>query len=171
MITDDAGTQGQGKFQLEINGQNDYDREEGIKTEKTSSGTTFSYGIIDSLDIVVGICYQFLKIENGASTQTDGLSDVAVDLKWKFYKKDNFALALKPGITLPSADEQKGLGAGKATYYLFFISSLEKKPWAFLLGGIIYSLSENFDFDIGLKMGLNKPETDFSVLAGLAWRF
>lgn len=63
LIADDAGTQGQGKFQLEFNGQNDYDREEGVKTEKTIMGATISYGVIDPLDIVVGVSYQFLKVE------------------------------------------------------------------------------------------------------------
>ncbi len=227
LITDDAGTQGRGKFQLELNGQNDYDREEGVKTENAILGTTVSYGLMDPLDIIVGISYQFLKAENGATSKTDGFNDVALDLKWRFYERDGLALALKPGITLPTGDEQKGLGTGQATYRLFFISSIEKKPWAlhfnlgyirnenkleerldlwhvslaawmqvfrdlklvanmgleenrdkendkppvFLLGGIIYGLTENLDIDFGLKIGLNGPETDFSVLAGLAWRF
>lgn len=227
LITDDAGTQGQGKFQLEFNGQNDYDREEGIQTEKTIGGAMISYGVIDPLDMVIGVSYQFLKSENGAAARNEGWGDVAIDLKWKFYERDNLALALKPGITLPTGDEQKSLGTGQATYHLFFISTLEMKPWAFhfnlgyirnenkleervdlwhislatwvevvksfklvanigleenrekskdetpafLLGGIIYSWTENFDLDFGLKIGLNKAETDFSVLAGLAWRF
>lgn len=42
---------------------------------------------------------------------------------------------------------------------------------AFILGGLIYSLSENFDIDFGIKGGLNKPETDYAILAGIAWRF
>jgi hypothetical protein len=42
---------------------------------------------------------------------------------------------------------------------------------AFVLGGLIYSVSENLDVDFGVKGGLNKPEADYSVLAGLAWRF
>lgn len=42
---------------------------------------------------------------------------------------------------------------------------------AFILGGLIYSLSENFDIDFGVKGGLTKPETDYSVLAGITWRF
>ncbi|MGB9700905.1 MAG: transporter [Thermodesulfobacteriota bacterium] len=227
LITDDAGTQGQGKFQLEINAQNDYDREGGIKNEKAILGTSFSYGIIDPLDIVLGISYQFLRTENGAPIKEDGWADVSLDLKWRFYQKGYLALALKPGITLPTGDEQKGLGQGKATYRLFLACSVEKNPWAFhlnlgyirnenkleerldlwhislaatmeasqdlklvanmgleknrdkendeppifLLGGIIYGLTENFDLDFGLKIGLNGPETDLSVLAGLAWRF
>jgi hypothetical protein len=42
---------------------------------------------------------------------------------------------------------------------------------AFILGGFIYSIFENFDIDIGIKGGLNKQETDVTILAGIAWRF
>jgi hypothetical protein len=45
------------------------------------------------------------------------------------------------------------------------------RPPAFILGGLIYSILENVDIDIGLKGGLNKPETDLAILAGIAWRF
>lgn len=45
------------------------------------------------------------------------------------------------------------------------------KAPAFILGGIIYSVSENFDIDAGVKAGLNEPETDVEYLAGLAIRF
>ena len=42
---------------------------------------------------------------------------------------------------------------------------------AFILGGLIYSISKNFDVDFGIRGGLNKPETDYAILAGIAWRF
>jgi hypothetical protein len=41
---------------------------------------------------------------------------------------------------------------------------------AFALGGFIYSVTENFDVDMGIKVGLNKAETDVSFLAGIVWR-
>ena len=41
---------------------------------------------------------------------------------------------------------------------------------AFILCGIVYSASENLDLDFGLKSGLDKAETDYSVLAGITWR-
>lgn len=42
---------------------------------------------------------------------------------------------------------------------------------AFVLAGFIYSLTDNIDIDAGIKAGINEPETDYAVLAGLAWRF
>lgn len=42
---------------------------------------------------------------------------------------------------------------------------------AFLIGGIIYSIAENLDIDLGVKYGLTDSEADISALAGLAFRF
>lgn len=42
---------------------------------------------------------------------------------------------------------------------------------AFFIGGIIYSINENIDVDLGVKCGLSDSETDISALAGVAFRF
>ena len=42
---------------------------------------------------------------------------------------------------------------------------------AFFIGGVIYSLAENFDIDCGVKYGLSSAETDWSLMAGMAFRF
>ncbi len=44
-------------------------------------------------------------------------------------------------------------------------------PPAFILGGVSYSVTKTFDLNFGIKAGLNRPETDYALLAGLAWRF
>ncbi|MEI7706648.1 MAG: transporter [Chlorobium sp.] len=41
----------------------------------------------------------------------------------------------------------------------------------FLLGGLIYSVNDTFDLDLGVKAGLNHAETDKTILAGLTTRF
>ncbi len=232
LITDDTGTQGKGKFQLELNAELSYDkeREDGLTVREKSGelGAILSYGINDSADLVVGLPYVWTKTRAGGETdREDGISDVSVELKWRFFEKDGLSLALKPGITLPTGDEDKGLGAGRITYSAFFITTKELDPWAFhlnfgyirnenkhderknlwhaslasevevlkdtklvanigvernpdresnthpafILGGVVYSISENIDIDFGVKGGLNKPETDLTFLAGIALRF
>ncbi len=233
LITDDTGTQGAGKFQLEINSEFAYDkeREEGVTIKETGGevATILSYGITENIDIVLGIPYQWFRAKEDGSiiAKEDGLSDVSLEMKWRFFEKDGLSLALKPGITLPTGDEDKGLGAGRITYSAFFITTKELDPWAFhlnlgyirnenkhderknlwhaslasevevlkdtklvadigvernpdresnthpafILGGVIYSISENIDIDFGVKGGLNKPETDLTFLAGIALRF
>lgn len=228
LITDDAGTQGKGKFQLEVNGEYAHDDEDGVTADAAEIATMLSCGIGDTIDVVLGIPYQYIRAKDpGAAIREKGGSDTSLELKWRFYEKEGLSFALKPGITLPTGDEAKGLGAGKATYGLFFIATRELEPWAFhlnlgygrnenkvderediwhvslaservlvkdlkavanlgiernpdrtssshpafILGGLIYSLSERLDVDFGVKRGLNKPETDYSILAGAALRF
>ena len=233
LITDDTGTQGKGKFQIEINSEFTYDKEIDLGGTRREAGgevaAIVSYGIIDTVDVVLGVPYQWTKVKEEGVTisDEDGISDISLEGKWRFYDKDGLSFAVKPGITFPTGNEERGLGAGRATYGIFFITTIEVEPlafhlnlgytrnenkvderkdiWhvslaaeaqivkdlkavgnigvernpdkssstapAFVLGGFIYSISENLDIDLGLKVGLNKPETDYSILAGVALRF
>jgi hypothetical protein len=233
LITDDAGTQGKGKFQLEVNGQYDSDKDamDGVSTEITGGrvATTLSYGVTEGADLALSLPYQWRKkMEDGVTTSDqNGISDVTVEVKWRFFEKDGLSLAIKPGVRIPAGDDEKGLGAGKIGYQFFFIGSKEAAPWAFhlnlgyignenrvdeeiniwhaslaatyeviknlklvgnvgiernpdnaarndpafLLGGVVYSLSDNFDIDFGVKYGLAASETDWSLMAGTAVRF
>jgi len=238
LITDDTGTQGKGNSQVEINTESGYDKEteEDITIKETGLEVAgiLSYGITDSVDIVFGIPYQWNKAwEDGDMTSDeDGVSDMSLELKWRFYEAGGLSLALKPGVTLPTGKEEKGLGSGRMSSGLTFIATKEIEPlafhlnlaythngykleedrdanrkdiWhvslaseaevikdltvvanigmeknpdkttttdpAFILGGVIYSITDALDIDFGLKTGLNKPETDYSILAGTAFRF
>ncbi|MDA8423645.1 MAG: transporter, partial [Nitrospiraceae bacterium] len=137
LITDDAGTQGKGKFLLEVNGQYDSDKETvgGVSVKSTGgqAGTTLSYGAIDSADLVLNVPYVWGKVtEDGVSTYDEkGLSDVSFEVKWRFFEKDGLSVALKPGISFPTGTDEKGLGTGKTGYHMFLIGSKEAAPWAF----------------------------------------
>ena len=53
-------------------------------------------------------------------------------------------------------------------------SNNEKTPDTnpvYILGGLIYSVTENFDLDVGVKAGMNHTERDRTVLAGFTARF
>jgi hypothetical protein len=235
LVTDDTGTQGWGKFQLEVNGQYDSDKEtiSGV-TVKTAGGQmagTLSYGFIDNADIIVGLPYQWTRTQNDGTviSSEHGVSDTTLEVKWRFYEKDGLSFAFKPGVSIPTGNDEKGLGSGKIGYSAFFITTREASPWAFhvnlgykrnentvdvderkdiwhasvagtcdviknlkaaanigiernpgkasdkapafVLAGVIYSINENIDIDFGLKTELNEAETDYSLLAGAAFRF
>lgn len=238
LITDDTGTQGKGKYQIEINAEFGYDKEteDDVTVKETGTGAAgiLSYGISDNMDFVLGVPYQWNKVWEDSDMVSDeaGISDMSLELKWRFFETEGASLALKPCITLPTGDEEKGLGSGRISSGLTFIATKEKEPWAFhlnlayrynsykldedrdanrkdiwhvslaseaevikdltvvanigmeknpdkttkddpafILAGVIYSITDALDIDLGLKAGLNKPETDHSILTGTAFRF
>jgi len=65
LITDDTGTQGKGKFQLELNGQYDWDKDDSEDVSVRSTGgqaaATLSYGIAENVDLVRESCPIFGK--------------------------------------------------------------------------------------------------------------
>lgn len=224
LITDDAGTAGKNGLQAEFAGEYSHENEDGA-TEKTwDAAATFTYGIADSLDIVLGVPYLYIQDEAaGVETGENGFSDISLGVKWRFLEAGIFNFAVKPGISFPAGDEEKGLGTGKTGYSAFFISTIDLKPFAFhvnagyirnnnkadeeknirhgslaceykvndslklvadigietntdrevnenpeyILGGVVYSINEKVSLDAGIELGLNKPETDYSCLAGL----
>jgi hypothetical protein len=233
LITDDTGTQGKGKFQMELNGQRDWnkgDSEDGsVKTTGGQAAGTLSYGVAENVDLVFSLPYLWGKAEVNEITLYDenGIGDAVLETKWRLFEKDKFSVALKPGISIPIGNDKKGLGAGLLGGHIFLIASQELDSWAFhgnlgyirnennaderkdiwhaslaatweivknlklaanvgiernpdddannepafLIGGVIYSVNENFDVDFGVKYGLTDAETDISALAGIAFRF
>ncbi|MEW6416929.1 MAG: transporter [Nitrospirota bacterium] len=236
LITDDTGTQGKDKFEFELGGEYGHEDEDGVTENSMEIVPVFAYGITDDIDIELCVPYLYVRTKETEITTEAGFSDVEIDLKWRFYEKDGLSFALRPLISLPTGDEDRGLGAGKVGYSLLLFVTKEVKPWnvdnsinvpwsfdlnigykrnenknderediwhaslssrvevakdlnvvadigietnpdkfsdmhpAFILGGFIYSISENLDVDFGVKGGLNKPETDYSILAGITFR-
>lgn len=137
LITDDTGTQGRGRSQLEVNGAGDRDtvNPEGVEVKTTSvlGVAALTHGVRDNLDLVATLPYQWyeIKVDGVRVVDEKGLADAALEAKWRFYEKEGFSLALKPGLSLPSGDSEKGLGTGRFGYQLLAIASLDRAPWAF----------------------------------------
>jgi hypothetical protein len=172
LITDDTGTQGKGKFQVEVLGEYSSDKEHvaenepWLESQHNGVGAAITYGITDAVDIVFALPYQFMKIDQDNDTQKEnGFADSAVEAKWRFFEKDGFSLAAKPGITLPTGNENKGLGAGRSTYYLYLVGSKESGPWAFH-SNIAYIRNENKN-DGRKDIWFASLATTFEVLKGL----
>ncbi|MCF6291435.1 MAG: transporter [Desulfobacterales bacterium] len=129
LISDDAGTLGRGNSQIEITGEYGSDDEAGVKSEATELAVALGHGLTDSVDLILAIPYLATWTEQaGVTTTAAGVSDLSVELKYRFYDQDALSLALKPGISVPTGDEQQGLGSGRATASLFFIASHEATP-------------------------------------------
>jgi hypothetical protein len=233
LITDDTGTQGKGKFQFEKNGQYDYEKETiagvTVKEKGGLANNILTYGVVETVDVILNVPFLWFKVrENDMVTaNARGLTDMTLEVKWRFFERGGFSFAFKPGMIIPTGDHDKGLGAGKVGYTAFFLMTKEMDPLAFhmnlgykrnestqnlrsdiwhasvaavravtknlklvadlgiesnsekeattdpayILGGIVYSIKDNFDLDLGVKYGLTKPETNYSFLAGLTVRF
>ena len=232
LITDDTGTQGKGGYEIELNGEFEHDDEDGVESEVSTITGALSVGLADALDLVLGIPVQFTRViedtEEGHETTTEeGISDISIELKWRFWERKGLSFAVKPIVTLPTGERKEGLGGGRITGSLYLISTLEKGPVCFhanvgyiqnenknderkelwhaslameyvvldklklvanfgvdrnadrasqtnpgwVIGGIIYSLTDSLDLDLGVKAGLNDVAPDYSVLMGLTRGF
>jgi hypothetical protein len=120
LITEDTGTQGKGRWQLEVFGEEGRDRTTSARLKEY--GAVLSYGIVEAADLQIGMPW----IAGGAR----GNGDASLDLKWRFFEKDALSLGLKPGVTLPTGDEGEGRGTGRVTWGSLIILSYEPGPLA-----------------------------------------
>lgn len=132
LITDDAGTLGRSVFQMELNSEYGHDDENGVEDEVTEVATTLSYGATEQIDIVLGVPYQWLRGEENGETylREDGVADLSLEVKWQLFARDAFSIALKPGVFLPTGDDDKGFGSGELGGSLFLISTYGAGPFA-----------------------------------------
>jgi hypothetical protein len=238
LVTDDTGTLGKGNRQLELTAElaRNHDTAAGVKVRETGGefAATLSLGLHDRVDLVVGAPTAWSRVSEDRVTVSDasGIGDIGVELKVRVFEQEGFSLALKPGLTLPTGDESRGLGTGAVSYGTALIVSQELGPvsvhlngayardeyslaedrlanrrdrWhaslaaaaevmdglqavanvgietngdrastthpAFALAGVVYSVNEHLDVDLGVKAGLNPAETDLTALGGIAARF
>ncbi|MCE5193914.1 MAG: transporter [Nitrospiraceae bacterium] len=143
LVTDDTGVQGKGNTQVEFCSEYSKKEEDGVKEKSFALSTTIAYGLNNSMDLIIGVPFQNIRTKTSDSVSSeDGLLDILLELKWKFHDKDGLSFALKPSITLPSGDKKRGLGNGRATYGIYFITTKEIDPLAFHFN-LQYKKNEN----------------------------
>ncbi|MEK6744455.1 MAG: transporter [Nitrospirota bacterium] len=148
LITDDDGTQGKGKYQFEVNASYGKDRiaDAGSTVRTVGSGlvANLTYGAAEALDVFVETPYAWwrAKTDGDVLGSERGIADVSVGAKWRFFEKDGLCFAVKPAITIPTGDENKELGTGKAGYGVYLIATKEFEPAALFLN-LGYIKNEN----------------------------
>ena len=127
LISEDTGTQGAGKFELELG--NTWTRDGGDRAYEF--GPQLSYGILPNLDGIVRPTWVALRSTDAGATNTaHGAGDTAVDFKLRFYEAGAVSLATRAGIGAPTGDAARGLGAGRATYHALAVASVDAAPLA-----------------------------------------
>ncbi|MBN2080261.1 MAG: transporter [Spirochaetes bacterium] len=118
------------------------DRDYALETRERSLAhiavISLAYGVIDDLDIQACIPYQRTKtksrvvnlfgLRHPLSAVDAGLTDLSVAITWNFWSNDRLGFALKPGISIPTGDESKGLGSGMVGGFVCFVTSIELAP-------------------------------------------
>ncbi len=217
LITEDTGTLGGGRWQLELYGEAGEARGTGARMEQDDA--VLGYGLAPNLDVQAGVPWR--------RERASGMGDITFDLKWRFLERGAFSLGLKPGVSLPTGDERKGLGAGRVGWGSLLIASYEPGPVAlhahagykrhrntigerqslthfsiaaavqaapgfkvvadvarnsnpdpaqtrpqrYLVFGVIWSVTRDFDLDLGFKKGFGSAALDEALLLGLAVRW
>lgn len=135
LITDDTGTQGAGRWQLEASTDHSRARERaaGLTAWQREFNATLTHGLTDDLDAAVSLPWQRASATDEPGAR--GMGDAALLAKWRFHENEaqGWSLALRPELSLPSGNSDKGLGNGRAGAALTLISSIERGPWTWLV--------------------------------------
>jgi hypothetical protein len=123
--TEDTGTQGKGRWQLELNGERNRDRVGNDTVRGGQAAAVLSYGLAETLDVQAGVPWLDTGPEQGAA-------DPLAAVKWRFWEREAWSAGVRAGITVPTGDEEKGLGNGRATWAALLIGQYEGERWIFL---------------------------------------
>lgn len=136
LSTDDTGTTGSKRFQVETSAEFGWDRDtaQGVTTTSRYQNLNVAVtgGVLDSLDLALSFPYSWQKIEDdsGGSLANSGLNDFSLALKWRFLELGPTSFAIKPTLTVPTGSRDKNLGTGRAGYGATLISTYESAPLA-----------------------------------------
>ena len=131
LLTEDTGTQGQGHFQLELMVDKTRDRTSGIGTRALQTAAVLSYGLRENIDLQLGQPWLRQHVHDALGRHRDsGGVDTSLDLKWRFFERDALSLAVKPGITLPTGNEDRGFGSGRLAWGSLLVLSYAPGSWA-----------------------------------------
>jgi hypothetical protein len=139
LFTDDTGTQGRGRRQLEVTGE--YGRDE--EHRAGVGAAVLSYGLSKALDVAVGLPLQYARPHDPeVGRPIAGVSDASLELKWRAAEGAAWSLGLKPGLTLTTGDVERGFGAGRSTYRLAALAGAGAGPAQFL-ANLAFSRNDN----------------------------
>lgn len=125
LVTDMAQTVEERKLEAESAFEYSSNDQDGVETSVFRFEETITAGIIPKVDAFIKIPYSREKADPGSSES--GFKDFTLGAKWNFMNIEKTVLAVKPYLTLPVGDEDKGaeFGVGKTGFGANLIASLE----------------------------------------------
>src|SRR5687768_8564108 len=129
LISEDTGTLGKGKWELELHGEHAHDREVDVTTHSTVGILKLGRGVAENLDVEIELRYQR---ESSEDTVIKGAGDASLAAKWRFYDSGALSLVLKPELVLPTGREDVGLGAGQTRWGVIVAAAYEMARMEFI---------------------------------------
>lgn len=129
LVTDDTGTQGEGRSQLEVTGELAHDREAAagatVLERAGELAATYTVGLHDTVDLVVAApqAWSRVTVDGALVADARGPGDLAVELKCRVLERGGFSVAVKPSLALPTGSARAGLGNGRPSYGATLIAS------------------------------------------------
>jgi hypothetical protein len=124
LLTEDTGTQGAGRYELEIGLAQA--RDGGVKALEL--GPQLSYGVRDNLDLIARPTWLYVRGAGEGGT-TQGFGDTGLDFKWRYPSPGPLTFGVRAGVDLPTGNEDKGLGNGKVSPHAILIATYLDTTW------------------------------------------
>ena len=120
-VTEDPGTQGAGRFELEL-GFGAVQGDPSIPGRNSIFAPQLSIGVTDNVDLIA----QVLRVQQTATAGPTviGQGSTLLDVKWRFMETDDHALGVRAGLDLPASDGTDGVGSGQLGAHAIAIVSM-----------------------------------------------
>ena len=123
LISEDTGTQGTGKFELELGTATSHVRGDRIR----ELDPQLSFGALDNLDLIVRPSYFWLTGNLAdAAGRHHGFGATALDFKWRAVEREPWSFGLRGGLDLPTS--QGDLGTHRLGGHLLAMATYTSGP-------------------------------------------
>ena len=185
-ITDDAYTQGSGKFELQLGSQYTRTDVDGVTLADFQFAPQLSYGMADPSDQILRPTYSVNVASGGASSRASGWGDTNFEVKWRFLQRDPWILGIIAGTSVPSGNFNRGLDSGRSTPRAYLVTGYTAAPVEFwtsvgairnsdtpgartwlghISGDVLWTVRE------GLQLGLDLAADQNPLRASSQWPF
>ena len=126
-VTEDPGTQGRGKFEVEL-GFGAFRGDPSIPGRNAIFAPQLSIGATDDVDLIVQVPRVQQTPAEGPTVIGSG--SALLDVKWRFKETDAYALGVRAGLDVPTGDGGDGLGSGQLGAHAIAIVALTFDDYA-----------------------------------------
>jgi hypothetical protein len=118
-VTDDAKTQGEGNFELQLGAQFTRTASDAVTFSALQFAPQLSYGLVDTIDLQIRPSYNVAFSTGEDPRRASGFGDVFAGVKWRFFEDGNWTSAVGVGSGFPTGNAARGLDAGRATPFAY----------------------------------------------------